>query len=61
MNCFCCGGKLSQRQDGDYDCEGCKRVLYKIDGDWATRRRKIKLTKMPEPGDNYDDCIEKVE
>lgn len=58
-DCFICGGKLSLRKDGDYDCEGCRRILYRTDDNlWATRRTKVKLKKLPEEGDNYSDCIE---
>ena len=64
MDCSLCGGVLSApNSDGDMVCSGCWHIWYETgfsEAPLASRRIKVKLTKIPEPGDKYTDVIRPV-
>lgn len=53
-------GEVNEVEDG-YQCRKCGRVWYELrEGQWASRKRRVRLKKKPEKGDQMDDVIEPV-
>lgn len=51
-------GDVTTVDDG-YECQECGRVWYELsEGQWASRKRRVRLKKRPEKGDAMDDVIE---
>lgn len=63
---MCCGDPMPKNAEtGDWDCLRCQRswFLSSFDGEETlqSRRRKVRLVKMPEEGDRMEDIIKPVE
>lgn len=62
--CIFCEEPLFLNAAGDFECPKCQRAHYviKVDGEetLATRPHRVRLKKLPEEGDKYDDVIQVI-
>lgn len=66
INCPVCGVPCTSEDPETHEpkCPDCLRTWYPTgdpEAPWASRGRKVRLVKMPEPGDRLDDVIKPIE